>query len=356
MPNRTNGVKEYTWGAKRSKGKLIAVLAIVLIAGATVAGFLFFSREEKSAGPTVNVNGEEMIARKIDGVLVPVQRSNLFPVGVMIENLVSSRPPSGLSEANVVYEALAEGGITRFLALYASGYEIPKIGPIRSARLYYLDWVQEYGALYAHVGGSPEALQQIAAREIFDFNQFFNSQYFWRDTDRSAPHNVYTSSEKLTFALRDLEAQSEGGYDSWAFKEDAPQSSRPVEGKTIEIDFSSINYRVSYQYDLTENTYIRSLGGKLHVDSDDRQVKAKNVIVQFVETSLSDGEGRLSMKTTGEGRVLVFRDGAVIEGTWRKDSSDARTEFFDSTNTAIELNAGTIWVEVVPSDREVTYT
>lgn len=360
MAKRSNGVKDYTWGAKRSKKKVILIaVSVLIVVGAAVGGFLYFSREEVSnenglSGPSMSEADLQM--RVIDGVKVPAPRANLFPVAVMIENLVSSRPPSGLVDANVVYEALAEGGITRFMAIYASGYEIDKIGPVRSARPYYLDWAKEYGALYAHIGGSQQALSDIRTYEIFDLNQFFNAQYFWRDNERERPHNLYTSSQNLSLALRDLDAPAAGEYEGWTFKADAEPSSLPTGEKSIEIDFSSFNYKVNYTFDRTKNHYLRNMAGEPHLDTDGRQIVAKNVVVQYVQTSLADGEGRLAMKAVGEGEAVIFRDGEAIEGTWKKESKESRTQYLDSAGEPIELNAGTIWIEIVPSDRNIIYT
>ncbi|MFC1687532.1 DUF3048 domain-containing protein [Patescibacteria group bacterium] len=358
MAKRSNGVKDYTWGAKRSKKKVILIaLAVVVVVGAAVGGFLYFSREEVSNGDGPlgpNMSEADFQPRVIDGVKVPASRANLFPVAVMIENLVSSRPPSGLVDANVVYEALAEGGITRFMAIYASGYEIEKIGPVRSARPYYLDWAKEYGALYAHIGGSQQALSDIQKYDIFDLNQFFNAQYFWRDSERVRPHNLYTSSQNLSLALRDLDAPATGDYDGWTFKEDADDL--PTTEKTIQIEFSSINYLVNYTFNRENNHYVRNLAGEAHLDLDGRQIVAKNVIVQFVQATHADDEGRLSMKSTGEGDAVFFIDGKSIEGTWEKESMESRTEYLDSTGEPIEFNAGTIWIEIVPSENNLTYT
>lgn len=359
MPNRTNGVKDYTWGAKRSRKTLFIIIGAVVVVGAVAASLIIFGGKSptpsgNTSTPTSNTKAQQ--ARKIDGVTVNADEANIFPVAVMIENLVSARPQSGLRDANVVYEALAEGGITRFLAVYASGTVIPKIGPVRSARSYYLDFALEYGALYAHIGGSPQALADIKTLKVFDLNQFYNSAYFWRAEDRPRPHNLYTSSEKLVFARRDLKAPAQGSFDPWTFKKEAALSERPTVAKTIDIDFSSFSYRVQYTYNRDTNTYLRGQGGESHLDANGKQIEAKNVIIQYVKTSLADADGRLSMTTVGDGKAIIFRDGAAVEGTWKKENRSSRTTFVDAKGDDIELNPGTTWVEIVPADRTITYT
>lgn len=290
----------------------------------------------------------------IDGVYVPSGQANYYPVAVMVENLVSARPLSGLAKANLVYEALAEGGITRFMVVYAGGLNVPEIGPVRSARSYYLDWAKELNAMYAHIGGSPQALTQIPQYQIFDLNQFHNSAYFWRSKDRPGPHNLYTSSTLLAYALRDKKAASQGDFQPWQYKDDVALDSRPTEAKNIIIDFSSFNYKVEYKYNRESNDYKRYQADQPQLDKDGSEVKAKNVIVQYVKTSLIDKE-RLGMETIGEGDSVVFVDGQAIKGKWKKPTREDRTRFYNDDNQEIQLNAGTTWVEIVPSDRSVVY-
>lgn len=358
MVKATDNSKKYIWGKRKNKIWLIVsiVVGVIIIAG--VAGyFIFLSSEDTSQSNDLGKKIKESLTRRaIDGVYVPDDQINHYPLGIMIENLVSSRPPAGLSKANLVYEALAEGGITRFLAIYAEQLvDIPEIGPIRSARSYYLDWALEYNALYVHIGGSPQSFTEIKQYDVFDLNQFYNSQYFWRDSERAAPHNLYSSGEKMAFALRDKEAPEQGDYHTWKFKDDPLLADRTTEDKNITIDFSSFNYKVLYKYNRQQNDYQREMAGQPHEDEDGTQIRAKNVVVQKVKTSLADNEQRLSMETIGEGEALVFMDGQVIEGTWKKTSRTDRTLFYDSQSDEIEFNAGTTWIEIVPIDREVIY-
>jgi len=365
MAKRQDKSKDYIWGKrKNTKWIILGIVSGVVVAG--VAGFLVFSSfgDDVSSTSTAAVNNSEnLVRRAIDGMYVPEDQSNYFPVAVMIENMVSSRPPSYLSKANVVYEALVEGGITRFMAIFAGQMvAIPEMGPVRSARPYYLDWALEYGALYVHVGGSPQAFADIRTHEVFDLNQFYNAQYFWRSDDRSAPHNLYTSGEKMAFALRDLEAEAEGSYTPWKFKKDEVVAQRITEKKSITIDFSSVSYKVEYKYNSTENDYVRYQAGQIHRDKpvgeggdeDGEEIRAKNVIVQKVKTSLLDEE-RLTMETVGEGEALIFFDGTVINGTWKKGAKDSRTMFYASNGEEIEFNAGATWIEIVPTDRDIVY-
>lgn len=358
MVGKKENSKKYIWGKRKSK-KWIIIIAAVGVVVIGILGYVIFGLDlDKNTNTTTDTisNSQQALTRRaIDGVYVPNGQDNHYPVAVMIENLVSSRPPSGLSKANLVYEALAEGGITRFMAMYTGEMvTIPEIGPVRSARSYYLDWALAYDALYVHVGGSPQSFIDINKYEVFDLNQFYNSQYFWRDSERSAPHNLYTSGELLAYALRDNEAAEAGDYTVWQFKDDANLTDRPTGEKNITIDFSSFNYKVEYKYDREKNDYIRYQAGEIHQDKDESEIRAKNVIVQKVKTYLIDQQ-RLGMDTVAEGEAFIFRDGQAVEGRWEKKSRDARTLYYDEEGNEIEFNAGTSWIEIIPTDRDIVY-
>jgi hypothetical protein len=292
------------------------------------------------------ISQEKKIRRRIDGAFVSEGKENSFPYGVMIENHVDARPPAGLSRANLVYEAEAEGGITRFLAFYASGEKIGKIGPVRSARPYYLDWAQEYGALYAHCGGSPDALALIIKNKVYDFNEFFRGKYFWRDQSRSAPHNVYTSSDRINEYL-DANSSKNGDYEAWSYKDDAVESERGTSSEII-VNFKKPFFTVRWIYDGKTNDYLRMNGGEIHKDEDGSEIRAKNIMIEFVKSYPTDEKGRMETRTTGGGKGIFCFDGKCKDGEWRKPSARGRTVFFDSQNAEVSLNAGTIWIEAVP--------
>lgn len=280
----------------------------------------------------------------------------------MIENLPVVRPQSGLSQAAVVYETLAEGGSTRFMAVFDPAEKISELMPVRSARPYYIEWVSEYGALYAHAGGSPKALTVI--RENSDINNLDalsrNGKYFWRDTSKSAPHNLVTSSDKMNFALRDLGlADKPAEFRTWQFKDEAPLSERGDDGKSVEFNFSyGKSYLVRYRYDQATNDYKRFNADVPHEDKNTgEQIAVKNVVVQLVREPGYDpsGKGRLDIYVGGTGKAWIFRDGQVIEGTWQKISRTDRTLFYDTDGKEVQFDRGNTWVHVLPETEAVTY-
>ncbi len=298
--------------------------------------------------------------RLLDGI--PVEKghtANPQPVAIMIENLPVTRPQSGLSGASIVYEALVEGGATRFLAVYAGAgpLSLSKIGPVRSARSYYLEWASEFGPLYGHAGGSPEALRAILDFHMKDFNGIGReARYFWRDRGLSAPHNLFTSNEFITRALHDMDlTNGRPNFRSWFFKDEVPLAQRPASGQFVRIDFSGLAFQAEWRYDQATNAYLRLNAGQIHIDTlTGEQLRAKNVIVQVIPPVLAVGEkGRLTLDVHGSGRAFIFRDGQQFTGIWKKADRLERTLFSDESGNEIQLNRGNTWVEVVPSTQKV---
>ena len=298
------------------------------------------------------------------------------PLGIMIENHEQSRPQSGISFADVIYEAVAEGGITRFLAVFYC-QDAGIVGPVRSARTYFLDFISEYAdyPLYAHVGGAntsgpADALGQIQEygwQSYNDLNQFsIGFPAFWRDYERmdhpvATEHTMYSATEKLweTAEKRKLNAKDKDGngwdadFVKYSFKEDAKENKRALSQK-INFNFweGYSDYSVEWNYDKASNVYLRSNGGKAHFDKNtDKQMSANNIIVLFMrESRANDGyEGNLHMLygTRGKGKAIIFQDGGKINGTWSKKDRASRLSLYDETGQEIKLNRGLIWFEIL---------
>lgn len=306
------------------------------------------------------------------------------PLGVMIENSTAARPQSGLSYADIVYEAVAEGGITRFLAVFYC-QDAPTIGPIRSARTYFVDFLSEYGSfpLYAHVGGAntpgpADALGQIADygwQGYNDLNQFsVGFPVYVRDYDRlgkdtATEHTMYSSTTKLwdyaaqnrkiTNVNKDNESWDEN-FTPYTFKDDAKLASRP-DSQTISYEFwdGQSDYGVTWKYDKTTNTYLRNNGGQPHIDLDTKkQLAPKNVVVLFMkESRANDGyEGNLHelYGDKGTGNAKIFMDGEEINGTWSKKNRTAHLAIKDNRGEDIQFDRGQIWFSVVSPDTTIS--
>jgi len=285
------------------------------------------------------------VRRQIDGVYVDPKVANLPPVAVMIDNHPDARPQSGIDKANLVYEAEVEGYYTRFMAVFASDDSIPKIGPVRSARPYFVAWAKELGAVYAHCGGSPEALVDIEKIGLTDLNEFYNGQFFWRDKAESAPHNVYISSDNFNkfFIKNNISA---GDLPARQYKDDTPiknaSSSLP-----IAINYRVPEFRSVWVYDPTDNDYIRYADNQPVLTADKNLITAKNVIIQTVPAAAIDDKLRLDMQFIGQGPATICLDGQCQSGQWSKPTADAITTFSYANGNTVKFNAGPTWIEVM---------
>ena len=303
---------------------------------------------------------EEGYPRAIDGVLLEnEENTNLWPAGVMIDNMINARPPAGISHANLVIESITESDITRFLVFFDLGAEIEKIGPVRSARPYFAEWASEFGAMYVHSGGSPEALDKLQAGEydVYDLNEFYNGNDFWRDNNRYAPHNLFTSTELLETVMEKKISDKEANFTKYSFKSDLDLDSRGEGEQEIKIYFNNTDHFVRWVYDREANDYIRYQAGKKHLEIDGSEIRAKNIAVQYVSMEVLDNVGRKRIPTVDSKKALLFRDGQVVEGAWEKPNNESRTKFYTSSDfdQELEFNRGTTWIEVVPVGVEVSF-
>ncbi len=296
--------------------------------------------------------------RLLDGVCVDDEESTNPPlVGIMIENHYDARPLSGLGLASIVYEAPVEGNFNRFFAVYPADSPVTKAGPVRSARPYYLDWVSEYpGMMYMHVGGSPDALNKIKTYDLFDINEMYRGWYFWRSSDRYMPHNTYTSRELWKKAFDDYAGDLLEGtgrdlslQDGWKFSNMDACAENCVE--EITTTYSGQTYEASWKYNTSTQKYERYEFDEPVVGTQTGdQLVADTLIIQYVDTEVLDGVGRLGMDTIGSGDAIIFRNGFKIEGEWRKDSREARTKFYDFDGVdgnEIPMKPGKIWIAVM---------
>jgi len=346
--------EKFVW-LKRHKKLVIIISSIVLLLA--IAGTIFVviqSSQQETApaenkAPVVAEPEPEPIKyySPLTGTEVTSEDATTQPVtGIMIENSPDARPQSGLKDSGVVFEAIAEGGITRFLALYQE-QKPALIGPVRSVRMYYVDWIAAFNASVAHIGGSAAALQEVRNGSYRDIDQFFNDGTYWRATDRYAPHNVYTSFERLD-ALNKAK-----GYTSSIFTGFTRKDSKPAEtpsANNIDVTISGPLYNSSYTYNTTTNTYDRSQAGAPHTDREGGQISPRVVIVMKVtEQKVFEDGWREQINTIGSGEAYIFQDGTVTEATWTKKSKADQITFTDSEGKDVPLARGQTWLTAVPA-------
>jgi hypothetical protein len=287
----------------------------------------------------------------------------VWPLAVMVENHPDARPQTGLDRADVVYEALAEGGISRFMAVYmltprsAGGTHADVIGPVRSTRHYFVYTAAEYNATLVHVGASPIGYAALGATGIRNVNESYGDEGIWRSIRRWAPHDAYTSTDDA-FAAAAIKGP--GGPGSWGplvFKDPSYPAQAPA-ATSLRIRYPPIGwYDVAYTWDPETNTYPRVMDGEKHRDgATGEQLAARNVVVQVVPDQVIDREGRLDLTQVGEGPAYYFVDGTLMLGTWTKADFGSRTFFWDTAGNLVRLNAiGTTWVQLVPPEAVIEF-
>ena len=323
--------------------------AILIFMGVAAAFLLTFRPPVQADIPQVVTKKPKPVKyySQLNGIEIADQAAATKPVtAIMIENSPDARPHSGLKQAEVVYEAIAEGGITRFLALYQQ-HKPQLIGPVRSLRMYYIDWLAPYQASVAHIGGSAAALAEVRNGSYRDIDQFFNAGSYWRARDRYAPHNVYTSFEKLD-ALNAAKGYTSSQFTGQA-RADAAPSATP-NATSINLNFSSNRYNTHYDYDAASNTYLRSIGGQPSDDREEGRLAPSVVIALRVnETTIMEDGWRQSIVTTGNGAAQIFQNGTVTEATWQKGSRTEPLKFVDTNGQEIALNRGQTWIGAIPN-------
>jgi hypothetical protein len=356
-----------------TKVKIAAILlSVIYVFVWLVAGFVAgrnsaqASEVKSPIGSLINENIIPTLAdvpNPINGVFYTKSEASAWkkriPLAVMVENSVAARPHSSLSKAEVVYEALVEGSVTRFVVVFLANKSSKDLGPVRSARKYYFNWAREYDAAYAHWGGNEGVRSE--AQAVFgkrDFDQFsIGSPTFFRRPPYGE-HSAYTTTKGLWKVASSRGVNKPTKFVSWKFKQDTPAKKPKAAKITLGFEGRS-DMIVEWVYKPKTNTYKRLNGGVAHKDKVyKKQLSAKTIIVQYVK-NLGDvyvtGVSNRNFQTTGTNKLLVFRDGKVIQGNWRKKNKNARTLFFNKKGKEISLNRGPIWVEIVPIGSPVSY-
>ncbi len=303
-----------------------------------------------------------LVPAPLTGLPVTPAAARRHPIAVMIDDLSAARPQSGFSSASIVWQAPAEGGIPRYMMVFGETRPTD-VGPVRSSRYYYIAWAAEWRAVYAHAGGSPQAIQTLLAKGngqlVYNADEFRWSGSFRRVSNRFAPHNLYTTGKQLDALARRLGAKAGDYQPIWQFAPDAPLEERPVGGK---ITFAYPTSSIRYDYERTTNTYLRSVTaeGKQKDAATKRRVAPKNVVVMLMRFGpLNDGhpqKHRLEATVVGSGIAWISTNGKTIKGTWRKKSLTAPTKFYNAAGQEVTLTAGQTFINVMPLGTKVTIT
>lgn len=355
MKRKQITAKITAWIRKHKKQVYIGLGVLVLVlAGTGLALAMRSSQTVERTDPQPQTQEKKITTAvsPLTGLTVSPADAERPVTSIIIENSPDARPQSGLHKAGVVFESIAEGGITRFVTFYQESRPDP-VGPVRSLRPYFIDWVMAYDASIAHVGGSAKALKQARQLNLKDLDQFQNGSSYYRTTDRYAPHNMYTN-----FDLLDKLNKAKGytGSDFKPVERKEPKPLKKPKAKNISINVSSYLYQVDYTYKKSCNCYLRSMAGTPHVDRESKQrIKPKNVVVLNVPVQVV-ANGYYDYDLVGKGKATVFLDGKVIKGTWHKKSRSAMLTLKHSNGKPLALNPGQTWYTAIDTDQNVEYS
>lgn len=290
--------------------------------------------------------------------MAPPEPDRTRPIAAMIDNHPDALPQSGIDKAAAVYEAPVEGSLTRLMAVFRSG-DVGQIGPIRSARPYFLDWAAGNDAVYAHFGGSDEALADLRAGTdgLNDVDGITAGATFWRDGLRAAPHNAYTS----TSAIRSLIAKKGWPKETAAFDPNLYDSVEPqgIPTKTFAVVHIAGGDMTRWTWNASVQAWLRSVRGNDTITRDGKKILPKTVVViETKKTAIKDpqGKGLIGIAAHGSGKATVLRDGVAKIGVWKKPTAKSPIEIFDADGKKITFAIGQVWYEIIAANAGGTLT
>lgn len=344
--------------SKRKKGKVGFLVGFLIILVIITAILLYLKMSKTENANILKNNVLVALIKEEPKKEIKIFNGNDRPIAVMIDNVGDARPQTGLNDAYMVYEIIVEGKQSRLMALYKNT-QLDKIGPIRSSRHYFLDYALENDAIYVHYGWSPKAKSDISSLNVNNINGIYeSSKSFWRVKDKSAPHNVVTSTKNI------LEIAKRKGYNTTTTKESVLNYNTEevdledgIVATNIKLPYSN-SYSVSYKYDAETKKYARYYNKTLQKDWKTKEtVQTKNIIVTFAKNStLNDGSGkdRQNLYNIGTLDGYYITNGKAIKIKCYKSSRKEQTVYKDLNGNEIKVNDGNTFVQIVPIDANIT--
>ena len=335
--------------------KVLIVILVVLIIVAGVVLAYKITQDKNTEPISEEIENEPVVAE--EEKQVQIFNGNDRPIAVMIDNHSEAWPQAGLNQAYMVYEIIVEGGETRLMALF-KGVDLEKIGPVRSARHYFLDYAMENDAIYVHFGQSPQAESDIKKYSIHDINGIAeDGTTFWRVKDKSAPHNAVTNTQKLLESAKSKKYRTTSTEESVLnYVTDEVNLEEGEVATTITIPHSDLQ-TVEYEYDEENKVYVRYARGEEQTDWDTEEpITTKNIIITFCDNyTLSDKEnkGRQGLKNIGTFDGYYITNGRAIKIQCIKNERDEKTIYQDMNGNEINVNDGNTFVNICPTDADV---
>lgn len=341
-------------------------IAAVLIAIAVVVCILVFGSVEKKVekptetpeiqteAQTNNPNAEKERS-KLTGEYVSTDMAEKRPVALMYNNIIDAIPHSGLYNADICYEAPVEGSITRIMGIFENYEKIKKMGSVRSCRIYYCSFANEWDAIYSHFGQSKYALDYLKSGDIDTVSSLTGEKYFFRTSDRVAPHNCFTSGANLKKAIKDLKyrANYKKNYKGHFQFADIDSKIDLTSGKAA--NKVEMGYQINkpyFVYNPKDGQYYRYQYGDKHIDDqNNKQLHCSNIIIQFVNATLYPDNKSLNMTLSGKGSGWYITNGKAEKITWQKDKQrTGQTKYLDKNGEEIKLNTGKTWICMVQKE------
>ncbi|RQD69772.1 MAG: DUF3048 domain-containing protein [Tindallia sp. MSAO_Bac2] len=355
----------------------VTIFLLTIIAGCSSEDK---KKEENSADESVVVEEESVgtieaeenpipegkVQSPFNGQWIPEEKGNKRPVALQINNSTAAYPQSGITQADIIYETLAEGNITRLMAVFHI-YDSEKIGPVRSARHYYLDMAANHDAVYMHYGGSPQAYSYIRQMNApnMDGLSWLDGIVCWRDPERrSIPrmleHSVYTNRAHLEdgWERRGLRTELEESFTSglnFSTKETVPWGQR---ADYITIPYSA-SYTSSFDYDFETKIYTKYHSGELHMDEEaGKPLEFTNLIIQFTSINVIPGDdaGRREVAIIGSGDGYFISAGRAIAVEWHKADYASPTVYAEKkSGKPVTMNPGKTYIGILPKGKEISF-
>lgn len=332
---------------------IIAILIIAIAAGVTL--YMMKGKDEQTMADANEDNS-------VTGTPAPEKKVQIYsgtdrPIAVMIDNNKSAWPQAAINDAYMVYEIIVEGGESRLMALFKN-VDLEKIGPVRSSRHYFLDYVMENDAMYAHFGASYIADEQIPQLGINNINGMLeDGTTYKRDTSRNAPHNAFTSTQKI------LESANKKGYRTTSdqrsvlnYTTDEVLLEDGTDATYVKIPYSSFNV-VEYNYNEETKMYTRTSKGTQQTDlNTGDSIATKNIIITFAENySVESGSVLQEVKNIGKLKGYYITNGKAIEITCEKTDRRSKTVYKDLQGNEIKVNDGNTFIQICPKNAQVSF-
>ena len=357
---------------KRKIKVIVLVTSFILIIGVALIYYYFFMNSQKTESPKKKSTIKKQLT-------IVDENSNQRPIAVMYDNNVGNYAHAGLQDSYINYEIIVEGGLTRIMALFKDK-DVALIGPVRSSRHYFLDYALESDAIYTHYGWSTYAENDIKSLHVNNINGLYDDEPFWRDSKIAAPHNVFTSTNKIyEYAKKKNYKTTSNDWKLLNYTTDNVVLNKPIGTKTvkneetgknekidienpelIKADSLSIpysNYQIrSYQYNSDKKVYMRFMNGEAHIDKiTNQQLSFKNIIIEKVSNRQLDSYGRQDLNTTPSGEGYYITNGYALPIKWNKESRTSKTIYKYSNGKEVKINDGNTFIQIIPEVNEPTF-